>query len=114
VCGYATNDRYEAVRSADNTDILKAHRAHHLFHNHRLFQIPLASEALEESFGGQVTCSEHVCDVKPEDVLVLFVHDLYVCNPLCVVFSSWDITNATRSLKSEGEMRADGPAAIYA
>ena len=41
-----------------------------------MFTIPLASEALEESFGGQVAFSENVYDVKPDDVLVVFVHDL--------------------------------------
>lgn len=62
-------------------DLLKQHRAHHLFSKHGLFQIPLASEMLEESFKGQVASSPNVCDIKPDDVLVVFVHDL------CVHFS---------------------------
>lgn len=37
-------------------DLLKIHRAHHLFTKHNLFQIPLASQELEEAFGGQVVC----------------------------------------------------------
>lgn len=37
-------------------DLLKIHRAHHMFTKHNLFQIPLASEELEEAFGGQVVC----------------------------------------------------------
>lgn len=37
-------------------DLLKIHRAHHMFTKHNLFQIPLASQELEEAFGGQVVC----------------------------------------------------------
>jgi histone deacetylase 6 len=37
-------------------DLLKIHRAHHMFEKHRMFQIPLASEELESAFGGQVIC----------------------------------------------------------
>ena len=37
-------------------DLLKIHRAHHMFETHRMFQIPLASEELESAFGGQVIC----------------------------------------------------------
>ncbi|OCF43376.1 histone deacetylase 6/10 [Kwoniella heveanensis CBS 569] len=56
-------------------DLLKIHRAHHMFTKHGLFQIPLASTELEESFGGQVICSENVYDAGPRGVLVVFVHD---------------------------------------
>ncbi|WVF65792.1 hypothetical protein IAT40_000526 [Kwoniella sp. CBS 6097] len=56
-------------------DLLKIHRAHHMFTKHSLFQIPLASAELEESFGGQVICSENVYEAGPRGVLVVFVHD---------------------------------------
>ena len=38
------------------TDLLKAYRARHLYTKHDLYQIPLASQALEEAFGGQIIC----------------------------------------------------------
>ncbi|WWC87894.1 uncharacterized protein L201_002792 [Kwoniella dendrophila CBS 6074] len=56
-------------------DLLKMHRAWHLYEKHQLFQIPLASPELEIAFGGQVICSENVYDVGPTGVLVVFVHD---------------------------------------
>jgi histone deacetylase 6 len=37
-------------------DLLKIHRAHHMYEKHRLFQIPLANEELEAAFSGQVIC----------------------------------------------------------
>jgi histone deacetylase 6 len=39
-----------------HTDLLKIHRAHHMFTKHGLYQIPLASSDLESAFGGQVIC----------------------------------------------------------
>ncbi|KAK6907347.1 hypothetical protein I203_101340 [Kwoniella mangroviensis CBS 8507] len=56
-------------------DLLKLHRAWHMYEKHQLFQIPLASEELEASFGGQVLCSENVYEMGPRGVLVIFVHD---------------------------------------
>ncbi|WVR03811.1 hypothetical protein IAU60_000807 [Kwoniella sp. DSM 27419] len=56
-------------------DLLKIHRAHHMFTKHELFQIPLADESLEREFGGQVICSENVYEMGPKGVLVVFVHD---------------------------------------
>ncbi|RSH94679.1 Histone deacetylase hda1 [Saitozyma podzolica] len=53
-------------------DLLKIHRAHHMFTKHGLYQIPLASSDLESAFGGQVICSEGVYE---PGVLVVFVHD---------------------------------------
>ncbi|WVQ79099.1 hypothetical protein IAT38_001193 [Cryptococcus sp. DSM 104549] len=57
------------------SDLLKIHRAHHMFSKHGLFQIPLASEELEELFGGQVICNEGVYEKGSTGVLVVFVHD---------------------------------------
>lgn len=37
-------------------DLLKIHRAHHMFTKHQLYQIPLASQELEAAFGGQIIC----------------------------------------------------------
>lgn len=56
-------------------DILKVYRSHHLFNKYQLFQIPLASEELEESYGGQVLCNEKVYEAGNSGVLVVFVHD---------------------------------------
>ncbi|WWC96955.1 hypothetical protein V866_003831 [Kwoniella sp. B9012] len=56
-------------------DLLKLHRAWHMYERHQLFQIPLASEELEGSFGGQVLCSENVYEMGTRGVLVVFVHD---------------------------------------
>lgn len=52
------------VRSVDDhlvdaegcQDLLKIHRAHHMFTKHGLFQIPLASAELEAAFAGQIIC----------------------------------------------------------
>lgn len=74
-------------------ELLKAHRANHLWEKHGMYQIPLASEELEDAFSGQVMC-KYVChffrrcrqiadgwtsgdlfDKGTTDTLVLFVHD---------------------------------------
>lgn len=47
-----------------------------MFTKHGLYQVPLASEELEASFGGQVICSPTVYEAGPKSVLVVFVHDL--------------------------------------
>lgn len=57
-------------------DILKAHRAEHMFRKHNLYQIPLASEELQAMFEGQVICSPTVYEAGEKSVLVVFVHDL--------------------------------------
>ncbi len=57
-------------------DLLKAHRAHHLYDKHGLYQIPLASEDLQDSFDGQIACTSNVYDAAADSVLVVFVHDL--------------------------------------
>lgn len=87
-------------------DLLKIHRAHHMFTKHQLYQIPLASQDLEAAFGGQIICkwvvspvfslflyppcqgwgwlwlwyanSENMYEVGEKGVLVVFVHDLWV------------------------------------
>nr|XP_018264720.1 histone deacetylase 6/10 [Kwoniella dejecticola CBS 10117]OBR86878.1 histone deacetylase 6/10 [Kwoniella dejecticola CBS 10117] len=56
-------------------DLLKLHRSWHMYEKHQLFQIPLANSELENTFGGQVLCSEGVYDAGPKGVLVVFVHD---------------------------------------
>lgn len=56
-------------------EILKTHRAHHLFNKHRLFQIPLANPDLEERFSDQVFCTENVYEAGEKSVLVVFAHD---------------------------------------
>ncbi|KAL7419556.1 Histone deacetylase hda1 [Cryptotrichosporon argae] len=56
-------------------DLLKIYRAHHLFSKYGLYQIPLASEELEEAFGGQVICNEDVYSAGESSTLVVFVHD---------------------------------------
>ncbi|KIR69589.1 histone deacetylase 6/10 [Cryptococcus bacillisporus CA1873] len=56
-------------------DLLKIHRAHHMFTKHQLYQIPLASQELEAAFGGQIICNENMYEVGEKGVLVVFVHD---------------------------------------
>ncbi|ORY22508.1 hypothetical protein BCR39DRAFT_551487 [Naematelia encephala] len=56
-------------------DLLKIHRAHHMFTKHELFQIPLANPDLEAAFAGQVICNEGVYETGERGVLVVFVHD---------------------------------------
>lgn len=56
-------------------DILKIHRAHHLFSEYGLFEIPLASEELNDAFASQVICTEGIFNPDSSDVLVVFAHD---------------------------------------
>lgn len=76
--GELRNCRQLWVRNHQLTclDLLKAHRAHHMFTKHGLYQIPLASEELQAMFDGQVICSPTVYEAGEKSVLVVFVHDL--------------------------------------
>ncbi|KAL1406389.1 Histone deacetylase hda1 [Vanrija albida] len=56
-------------------DILKIYRAHHLFSKYGLFEIPLASEELNDAYASQVICSEGIFNPESSDVLVVFAHD---------------------------------------
>jgi hypothetical protein len=40
-----------------DAEILKAHRQHHLYSEHRMFQIPLLLDEDESRFGAQVMCT---------------------------------------------------------
>ncbi|POY71533.1 hypothetical protein BMF94_5454 [Rhodotorula taiwanensis] len=55
------------------SDILKAHRVYHLFHEYGLFNVELSSPGLEEAFHDQLLVSEDVYDAE---VLLVFMHDL--------------------------------------
>ncbi|WOO83917.1 Histone deacetylase clr3 [Vanrija pseudolonga] len=56
-------------------DILKIYRAHHLFSQYGLFEIPLASEELNDAFASQVICTEGIFSPDSSKVLVVFAHD---------------------------------------
>lgn len=70
VTGEGNNDPVVAI-----PDLLKVYRAHHLFNKYNLFQIPLANDDLEASYGGQVLCNENIYETGDNSVLVVFVHD---------------------------------------
>lgn len=55
-------------------DILKDHRARHMYNKHGLFPVPLANVELAELFSNQVLVSQGTWPSKT-DTLVIFAHD---------------------------------------
>ncbi|KAK4688388.1 histone deacetylase 6, partial [Tremellales sp. Uapishka_1] len=79
-------------------DLLKIHRAHHLYTKYKLFQIPLASTELEDNFGGQIICTENVYEAGPSSTMVVFVHDLWV---IISIFEDWYLKFYSGNLRVE-------------
>ncbi|GAA5992848.1 hypothetical protein JCM10908_001371 [Rhodotorula pacifica] len=74
--GYAVEseaDLTKAGKIESLSDILKAHRVYHLFHEYGLFNVELDPPQLEEAFHDQLLVSENVYDAE---VLLVFMHDL--------------------------------------